>query len=506
VQVFPSGEDLAIPLDHGGRSDDVGKLSTNVRVGPISRWNGTCNHENMAVMLKSPNRVRPIDGGVGDASRSKSGPLERSSTGVRALDQSADECTDVDVLEDTERFSREERFIGARAGRFVLEEKIGAGGMGTVYRARHVDLGNFAAVKIMFDRAEGRVSRFLAEGKTLARLHHPNLIKIFDVGQSSELGNFIVMELLQGLSLEEQLRSGPLLEPRAVALMLQVVGALRAAHAQRIIHRDIKPANLFLEPHVGGEHVKLLDFGIAKSEELSCTTTSSIVGTPRYMSPEQWMATSVDYRSDIYTLGIVFYEMVTGRLPYAEATTIPALALAVMTPLVPLPSQVNPAISKGVEQVILRMTQIRPEDRYQTVDELLRDLQALTPVASGDAKQMVLPRANHSAWMIATMMLVVGVGAAIFGVTQASAQGRSSDKQVQPAVTATASERFTIQAAPMPSSTEAPPAIVYASASTTPPKPQLRKTTPASRAASRATLTAKPKENGRTEQADLLNF
>jgi serine/threonine protein kinase len=277
---------------------------------------------------------------------------------------------------DTTPFSREhDVLVGAKAGRFVLEERIGAGGMGVVYRAAHEDLGHYAAVKLLHNTSDDRVQRFASEGRTLARLKHPSLIKIFDVGTSPELGNFIVMELLSGVSLEEEIRGGPLPPERAIGVMLQAASALAAAHALDIVHRDIKPANIFLEPHAEGVHVKVLDFGIAKSQSLGSMQTSAVIGTPRYMSPEQWISAPADARADIYSLGLVFYEMLTGLPPYPEAATIPALAAAVMTPLRPLRSECVPDLDPSLEEIVVRMTQIDANERFGSMDQVVLALQ-----------------------------------------------------------------------------------------------------------------------------------
>jgi eukaryotic-like serine/threonine-protein kinase len=219
------------------------------------------------------------------------------------------------------RRSSDDALLGARAGRYILEARIGEGGMGAVYRAVHEDLGQHVAIKVLtgakaFD--EARLQRFLSEGRTAARVQHVNVVKIFDFGYSETVGHHLVMEMLSGVSLSDLLSAGPIPEARAIAIALQIADAIAAAHAHGVIHRDIKPSNVFVESHAGGDVVKVLDFGIAKTELALSTKSGIVVGTPRYMSPEQWSAERVTHATDQYSFGALLYEIATGKLPFPD--------------------------------------------------------------------------------------------------------------------------------------------------------------------------------------------
>lgn len=207
--------------------------------------------------------------------------------------------------------------VGARLGPYEVEQPIGAGGMGEVYRARDTRMGRQVAVKILHEKY---TQRFEREMHAIASLRHPNICALYDVGP-----NYLVMELLEGQTLAERIHHGPLAVEEAERIAIEVADALDAAHAKGVTHRDIKPANIFLSSN---GHIKALDFGLAKMEPVSVdvatasieqdliSTPGGALGTVQYMSPEQARGEKVDGRSDLWSLGVVLYEMVTGVRPF----------------------------------------------------------------------------------------------------------------------------------------------------------------------------------------------
>jgi len=242
-------------------------------------------------------------------------------------------------------------------GRYELVELIGEGGMGAVYLARQVAMDRMVALKLILAEAvksPDAAARFEREMKLSAKIEHPNTIRVYDFGETDgQL--FLAMELLRGQTLKQVLESGPLDLGRIVRIGVQVARALQAAHSEGVVHRDLKPDNVMLLEQYG-EHdvVKVLDFGIAKSldePEASVTATGAVIGTPAYMSAEQAMGQAVDRRSDLYSLGIILYEMASGRLPFtAPGFTALLVAHATETPQ-PL-TQVVPDIHPGLAALI----------------------------------------------------------------------------------------------------------------------------------------------------------
>ncbi|MBX7221502.1 MAG: protein kinase [Blastocatellia bacterium] len=268
-------------------------------------------------------------------------------------------------------------------GKYRLEEKIGAGGFGVVFQATHLVLNRPIAVKVFKpspgnDSAEA-VERFIREGRSASRLTHPNAIHIFDSGISSEGIAYLVMELLQGRSLADELAMTPILsQRRMVGIVVPVCEALAEAHRLGIIHRDIKPENIYLTQTSEGETVKVVDFGIAKmlGDEISgdlgkLTGTGRLVGTPFYMAPERLEGGSYDGRSDVYSLGIVMFEMLCGQKPFRlqEGSGLVSLVLAHLQEIPPRPRNLNPQIAPGIESLMLRALEKDPAKRL-TASEL----------------------------------------------------------------------------------------------------------------------------------------
>ena len=261
-----------------------------------------------------------------------------------------------------------------RIGRYQVLERIGRGAMGIVYRARDEAMGREVALKVLTADIEDDPdirTRFLREAEAAARLSHPKIITIFDVGEEHERF-FIVMELLRGATLKDFLKQpdGARLE-RKIDLMVQLAGGLGAAHNAAVYHRDIKPGNVFVR---SDGLLKILDFGVARLASSSMTASGFIVGTPDYMSPEQARGIEVDGRSDIFSLGGVFYFMLTGRKPF-PASDLPTLFHQIQSDDPPPPIDAD-APAELVE-VIMRALEKKKEARYQSCQELLADLNVL---------------------------------------------------------------------------------------------------------------------------------
>ncbi len=259
--------------------------------------------------------------------------------------------------------------------KYRLEDRLGIGGMGTVYRARHLLIDRPVAVKVLnqrFVEDEAARARFRREAKAAGRLQHTNAVTVTDFGQSPDGYVYIVMELLEGRTLREMLaKEAPLDSARAVSLMLQVSAAVAAAHEAGIIHRDLKPANIFIVqrsevPSV----VKVLDFGIAKlaAESLddddpkTLTQIGAMIGTPRYMSPEQCDGIELTPAADVYSLGVILYEMLTGTVPFSGSTPL-AIAMKHTTEIPRSPREFVSTIPVELEQVVLHALEKSPQDR-----------------------------------------------------------------------------------------------------------------------------------------------
>ena len=268
-----------------------------------------------------------------------------------------------------------------RLGRYELLDRLGKGGMGVVYRARDTKLDRSVAVKLLLGDLEGddeTRERFLREARAAGELNHRNIIQIYDFG---EVGGraFIVMELLEGANLNEFLKEHPDLSlDRKLRIMTGVCDGLAFSHSRSIIHRDLKPANLFITKD---RQVKVLDFGLARIASSKLTRTGLVFGTPDYMSPEQVRGKVVDERSDIFSLGAVFYQVLSGRKPFA-ARALPEVMRKVLTEEpVPLTQDEAPPL---LARIITRSLQKDPLTRYQKVEELLADLRGVDPDEPAD--------------------------------------------------------------------------------------------------------------------------
>src|SRR3954463_10686589 len=297
---------------------------------------------------------------------------------------------------------------GTTVGKYKLHEIVGRGGMGVVYRGEHVYIGKEVAVKILHDGYGGReesIKRFLREARAASLINHPNIVDITDFGKSNDGTVFFVMEFLHGEPLDALMQRERRLELiRAITIVNQIAGALGAAHAKGIVHRDLKPENVMLTKREGrrelirqisdesGLHtvterekafdfVKILDFGVAKVRdpnvsEARVTQQGVVFGTPEYMAPETARIGVSDPRTDIYAMGVIFYEMLTGTVPFAGETAVDVMLKVVSEPVVP-PRARAPGIEITIEaeQLIMKALSKDPRQRQQSMEELFEELQ-----------------------------------------------------------------------------------------------------------------------------------
>jgi hypothetical protein len=280
--------------------------------------------------------------------------------------------------------------IGKTIGQYEIVEKIGVGGMATVYKAYQASINRYVAIKILptqFAHDPNFVKRFTQEAKAIAALEHPYILPVYDFGTQEGL-TYMVMRYIEGGTLAG-LMGQPMSNERIVEIVGNMARALDYAHSQGVVHRDIKPSNILIDKH--GE-VLLTDFGIAKvmqdSGGTQLTGTGSILGTPEYMSPEQAEGVSVDHRSDLYSLGVVLYELLTGQPPYQAKTPLAVVLMHVKEPL-PLPHTINPNVAEPLEQVVLKAMAKDRNQRYQTAAEMeqalknaLKEIESITPTTS----------------------------------------------------------------------------------------------------------------------------
>ncbi|MGO5165353.1 MULTISPECIES: Stk1 family PASTA domain-containing Ser/Thr kinase [unclassified Candidatus Paralachnospira] len=274
-------------------------------------------------------------------------------------------------------------FLGDR---YEILERIGSGGMSDVYRAKDHRLNRDVAVKVLkqeFNADKSFVSKFRTEAHAAACLSHPNIVHVFDVGDSDDL-HYIVMELVEGITLKTYIAKKGKLEIReTIGIAMQVAQGIEAAHEQHIVHRDIKPQNIIISRD---GKVKVTDFGIAKAAT-SETITSNTMGSVHYISPEQARGGYCDERSDIYSLGITMYEMLTGRVPFEGDSAVSVALLHIQGEMVP-PRKYNPMIPVSLEKIVLKCTQKRPEMRYRSVTELISDLKRALMTPNEDFVRM----------------------------------------------------------------------------------------------------------------------
>lgn len=273
--------------------------------------------------------------------------------------------------------------------RYEVLEKIGTGGMSDVYKAKDHKLNRLVAVKVLkqeFSENENFVSKFRVEAQSTAGLLHPNTVNVYDVGDEDGI-NYIVMELVDGITLKKYIEKKSRLSVKeAVSIAIQVAMGLEAAHNNGIIHRDIKPQNIMISKE---GKVKVTDFGIAKAAT-SNTITSNVMGSVHYTSPEQARGGYSDAKSDIYSLGITLFEMLTGRVPFNGDTTV-AIAIKHIQEDLPSPADYNDEIPISVEKIVLKCCQKSPDRRYQSAAELIADLKRSLITPDKDFVELVDP-------------------------------------------------------------------------------------------------------------------
>jgi len=281
-------------------------------------------------------------------------------------------------------------------GRYEVEAVLGEGGMGSVYAVRHRTLDKRFAMKVMradLARQGELAARFIQEARATAAIGHPNIVQITDFGQLPSGAPYFVMELLEGTPLSKMIRTGgPLPAGLAVRTLQQTAAALAAAHAAGVIHRDLKPDNIHMTTN---NVVKVLDFGVAKMAGAGrLTRTGMVFGTPHYMSPEQASGNDVDHRADIYALGIIMYEMFTGRVPFEADSYMGVLTKHIYMVPEP-PSRVHAAARAlgALEDVTLRCLEKKPEARYASMNELIEDVESIVHFTD-DRLEIVRPSSH----------------------------------------------------------------------------------------------------------------
>jgi eukaryotic-like serine/threonine-protein kinase len=262
-------------------------------------------------------------------------------------------------------------------GRYEIQVRVGEGGMGVVYKARQISIDRIIALKMLNQQMAGDptwVQRFYNEAKACSRLQHPNTIRMFDFGQTSDGRLFMTMEFLDGISLRGALQSGPLAPQRVVKVLIQCCASLAEAHSIGIIHRDIKPDNVFLLNMAGSpDFVKLLDFSVAKLLEGDRMKTQAgvVFGTPQYMSPEQGRGLPLDARSDLYALGILAFEMLTGNVPFHDDNPMTVIQMHLHAGVPPMPD----SVPYSVQQIVRRALEKDAGRRYQSSGEMMQHCQ-----------------------------------------------------------------------------------------------------------------------------------
>ena len=306
-------------------------------------------------------------------------------------------------------------------GHYRIVKKIGEGGMGEVFCAQDIKLGRNVALKILpaqFAEDAKRLGRFLREARLASTLSHPNVTHIYEIGEENGV-HFIAMEYVEGQTLQDRMKNGPLENSILIKIATQICEALAMAHDAGIVHRDVKPANIMLNQ---ANQVKILDFGLAKQEwseranvdDLSTeanTQTGTILGTVSYMSPEQALAKKVDQRSDIFSFGSVLYEMATGKRAFQGPNVTATIAQILATQPQPA-NQINPRLAEPINRVIEKCLRKDPEQRYQSMKDLAADIHSVREGTKSDTsyvyeteKEYSLPRGLARTFFVALQLM-----------------------------------------------------------------------------------------------------
>src|SRR5580658_4754498 len=312
--------------------------------------------------------------------------------------------------------SASEQLVGRTiAGKFLIEAPIGAGAMGAVFRARQIALEKTVAIKVLHgEHADDAsfVARFQREAKAASRLNHPNSMQVIDFGAEPDGLLYIAMEYLDGRSLHRVIREDRPLSPARIAdILMQTLAALAVAHDMGVVHRDLKPDNIMILSGTDDDGrpkdiVKVCDFGIAKitdarayrdgpgrSSDAPLTTAGLMIGTPEYMSPEQGSGQKLDARSDLYSVGVILFEMLTGKVPFETENAI-GTVLKHLNEAPPRPSEMAPNVDLRLEAICLRAMRKLREDRYPGAREMRAEMRAVADGRSQDASAAVIPAAR----------------------------------------------------------------------------------------------------------------
>jgi serine/threonine protein kinase len=307
--------------------------------------------------------------------------------------------------------------IGRSISHYVIQQKIGHGGMGEVYLARDTELDRTVALKILPAQTasdENRLRRFIQEAKSASALNHPGICVIHEIGRTEEKQPFIVMEYVDGKTIRSMISAHPIPLEETLQILIDIADALDEAHSKGIIHRDIKPENIMVTSR---GQAKILDFGLAKIaanegdlQSQMATETGTIMGTFYYMSPEQASGQKVDHRSDIFSLGVLMYELSTGRLPFS-GKTITEVLLQIVQAEPPDPLSINPALPVALKEIIRKCIAKKPEDRYESAKQLVSDLKRLQRNSASmstiySASPMSKKKMRNSALAVAAVILL----------------------------------------------------------------------------------------------------
>lgn len=282
--------------------------------------------------------------------------------------------------------------IPKKIGKYEIFSELGKGAMGMVYRARDVRLGRLVALKTMLegvDRDEELIKRFNIEAQAAAQLNHENIITIYDLGEDGDI-YYIAMEFLEGEDLKTVLQKKKLTLPEKLNIILQICSGLEYAHKMGVVHRDVKPANVMV---LGTGKIKLMDFGIAHMASSDMTRTGMIIGTPDYMSPEQVMGKKIDNRSDIFSVGVIFYEMMSGKKPFTSDSVTSILYKIAHEPI-PSFDELGVEVPLEIETIINKAAEKEPEKRYQAMAEMIKDLKAVIELY-GEQKMATMPSLHN---------------------------------------------------------------------------------------------------------------
>jgi serine/threonine-protein kinase len=359
------------------------------------------------------------------------------------------------------------------AGRYRVERLLGSGGMGSVYRAEHVHMRKTVALKVLHPEYASNpevVARFEREAIAAARIEHPNVVAASDFGKLDDGSFYLVLEFIDGQSLRSLLAQGPISTARALEITRQTALALSAAHAAQIVHRDLKPDNVMLLSDPGGtERIKVLDFGIARvsganptADATHLTRVGVVIGTVAYMSPEQATGQAVDGRSDLYSLGVMLYEMISGRQPFEAELPSQVLARQLVEPPPPLPSDTPPALEKLVNDLMAKS----PKDRPQTARELLDRLANLNR-APERAAPVALLASGRPRLIVGAAVLALLLVALILALTGGEGSATATAESALPSVSGAPPTPLRSAPAVLPESTAAKTGRTASSATAT---------------------------------------